>query len=160
MASCFITGDHSKFALFFLLQLDAAHSDDEVRDIFDDPDHELVMLETGYRKPLSSLAVSDKEAVQKTLKTHLLARVKPEMDQFCEGLDVCGILENIRKYSSLMTSFFIYTPMDLTAGMLLCVCLNSWHFVGISLSGPERRIGQVGPWPYQYLSTSKFKYSF
>ena len=24
-------------------------------------------------------------------------------------------------------------------------------------SGPQRPIGQVGPWPYQYLSTPKFK---
>ena len=27
-------------------------------------------------------------------------------------------------------------------------------------SGPQRPIGQVGPWPYQYLSTPKFKNSF
>ncbi len=64
-----------------------------MRGIFDDPDHELAILETGYRKPLSVLSVSDKAAVASTLKTHVLARVKPELDQFADGLNICGVLE-------------------------------------------------------------------
>ena len=77
------------------------------------------MLETGYRKPLSSLVMSDKESLKNTLKTHVLMRVKPEIDQFCEGLRMCGILETIRRYSTLMAPYFNYTPVNLTSGVCL-----------------------------------------
>ena len=88
--------------------------------LFDDPDHELTLLETGYRKPLSSLGLSDKTAVANTLKTHVLARVKPELDQFAEGLSVCGVLEAVRNHPDLMAPFFTHVPVELRAGMLVC----------------------------------------
>ena len=77
------------FALY--LQLEASDTDEAVQGIFDNPDHELTLLETGYRKPFLSLCLSDRTAVANTLKTHVLAKVKPELDQFAEGLSVCGV---------------------------------------------------------------------
>ena len=90
-----------------------------MREIFDDPDHELAILETGYRKPLSILSVSDKAAVASTLKTHVLARVKPELDQFADGLNSLGVLEAVKSHPQLMTPFFTHIPVVLRAGRVL-----------------------------------------
>lgn len=43
--------------------------------------------------------VSDKTSIENTLKTHMLMKIKPELDQFVKG---CGILEATRKYFSHM----------------------------------------------------------
>lgn len=88
-----------------------------MREVFDDSDFELALLETGYRKPLATLNLSDKVGIQKTLKMHTIVRVKPEMDQFLEGLAVCGILEGVQRFSALMAPCFTFAPVDLTAGM-------------------------------------------
>ena len=42
----------------------------------------MLMLETGYKKPLCSLVLTDREAIENILKVHLLTRVKGELDQF------------------------------------------------------------------------------
>ena len=79
-------------------------------------DFELAMLETGYRKPLSSLVMLDKAAIQKTLRAHILLKVKPELDQFCEGLKTCGVMESTLQYPSLMAPCFTCTTVNLTGG--------------------------------------------
>ncbi len=53
--------------------------------MFKNPDHESALLETGYRKPLFTLVMAD------TLKAQVLLKVKPELDQFCEGLSTCNV---------------------------------------------------------------------
>ena len=61
------------FIAFFVLgvlQLGGADTDEEVRQVFDDADHELTLLETGFKKPLSALTLGDKGAVISNLKTH------------------------------------------------------------------------------------------
>ena len=88
-----------------------------MRAIFEDPDYELVLLETGFRKPVSSLCLLDKGVVANTLKAHLLSRVKPELDQFSEGLGVCGVLEAVRRHPELMAPYFTHVPVELSAGM-------------------------------------------
>ena len=74
-------------------QLEQVESDEAFRRTFDDPDYELLLLETGFRRPLSTLGMGDKDLVERTVKNHLLSRVKGEMDQFLEGLAICGVGE-------------------------------------------------------------------
>ncbi len=61
-------------------------------------DYYLVLLETAFRKPLSTLVMADIDVIQKTLQNHLLMRVKAELDQFLEGLAVCGVGEDFQRY--------------------------------------------------------------
>ena len=65
-----------------------------------------LILETGYRKPLTSATIEEKPALQKILRAHVLLRVKAEMDQFCEGLKTCGVLEAVTQYPKLMTQCY------------------------------------------------------
>ena len=74
--------------ILILLQMEAAGSNESLREVFDDIEHEMVMLETGYKKVLSMLALSDKASLQATLKTHMLLKVKPELDRFMDGLAI------------------------------------------------------------------------
>ncbi len=103
--------------------MEGAACDASLRKIFLDPDFETIILETGYRRPLSTLVMADKTVIIKTLKTHVLLRVKAELDQFCEGLAACGVVEAIRKNAALMSVYFIYSSVTLTAGKNLL-----WHY--------------------------------
>ncbi len=80
--------------------------------MFKNPDHESALLE-GYRKPLFTLVMaSDKTGIIDTLKAQVLLKVKPELDQFCEGLSTCIVLE----YTHKTAERFTLTPVDLTQG--------------------------------------------
>ena len=103
--------------ILILLQMEAAGSNESLREIFDDSEHEMVMLETGCKKVLSMLALSDKASLQATLKTHMLLKVKPELDQFMDGLGICGVLNATRVHPMLMAPYFVRVPLDLSAGM-------------------------------------------
>jgi hypothetical protein len=47
----------------------------------------------------------------------MLLKVKAELDQFVEGLTVCGVLDVVRAHPMLMASYFVHVPLDLSAGM-------------------------------------------
>ena len=66
-------------------------SDESLRVLFQSPDYEPVLLETGYRKPLASLQIADKTTIKQTLKAQVLLQVKAEIDQFCDGLRICVV---------------------------------------------------------------------
>jgi hypothetical protein len=99
-----------------LLQVRSADSDDALREVFEDPDFEILLLNTGYRKPLTSLFLSDKEAIESTLKVHMMTQIKPELDQFRDGLEACRILRSVSRHPSLMAPYFVHTPVVLTKG--------------------------------------------
>ena len=92
------------------------------------------MLETGYRKPLSSLVMLDKAAIQKTLRAHVLLKVKPELDRVCEGLKTCGVMESTLQYPSLMAPHLYHSEFDwryvnccvdiVTESVCMCVCME------------------------------------
>lgn len=84
--------------------------------VFDDSDHELILLETGYRKSVQSLTLSDRPRLVKNLKLYALVRSKAELDQFCEGLRECGVLEAVRQHPAVMEPYFLHMPMELSAG--------------------------------------------
>ena len=91
-------------------------TDQALRGTFDDPDHELLLLETGFRKPLSALVMSDVAVIRRTVKNHMLMRVKAELDQFMKGLAVCGVAHAIRRHPELMAPRFVHTPVQLSRG--------------------------------------------
>ena len=91
-------------------------SDESLRECFKEEPFESLMLDTGFRKPLSSLAISDKEEIISILTANVLLKVKPELDQFIEGLDTCGVLGAMRKSPQLMKVFLTHTTVDLTPG--------------------------------------------
>ena len=96
-------------------------SDESLRVLFQNPEYESVLLETGYRKPLMTLQMADKTTIKQTLKAQVLLRVKAELDQFCEGLRTCEVIEYTWKYPTLMAPRFMWTLVSLTQGRSLSV---------------------------------------
>ena len=94
-----------------------ADSDESLQKVFDDPTYEDALMETGYRKPLSLLGIEDRPLIRKTLLNYMFLRVKPELDQFREGLGVCGIAGAVRSHLDLMVRHFVHTPIKLNRGM-------------------------------------------
>ena len=59
----------------------------------DNGDNGLLLLETGYRKPLSTISCEDKPFTKKAVcDYHTLVKIKPELDQFSEGLETLNVL--------------------------------------------------------------------
>ncbi len=103
--------------LLNFMQIDCAKSDTELRAVFDDEqgngDSGLLLLETGYRKPLSSLSCEDKPCIKKALRDyHTLVKIKPELDQFSDGLETLNVLPTMKKYPSIMSSLFVDRGKD------------------------------------------------
>ena len=93
-----------------------------MRNIFDDDnvnkgDNDTLLLETGFRKALCHLTTADKPVLKATLRDyHSLIKIKPELDQFSDGLKTLGVLDLIQKYPSLMSPLFIYQQSSLNKG--------------------------------------------
>lgn len=67
-----------------------------------------MILETGFRKGLPLLVIADKESLKSALRDHhTLTKIKPEVDQFMDGLKEVGVLDMIRKYPVLMSKLFV-----------------------------------------------------
>jgi hypothetical protein len=84
-----------------------AENDLDVQMIFSIDEAADLLLETGYKKPLKLLGMSDRENLQSVLLLyHCVLKVKAEMDQFREGLSSLGVLTALQSNSSLMKCFF------------------------------------------------------
>ena len=100
--------------LIYMLQLEAIQSQDGLDELLEEEVYRAAVLETGYRKPLR---ISEKAEIASTLKTDVLVRVKPELDQFCDGIKVCGVLEAMMMHPILMAPYFTCTSASpLTKG--------------------------------------------
>ena len=72
-----------------------------------DEGNQLLLLETGYRNPLRTLICDDKAAIKTAISDyHTLVKIKPEIDQFANGLKVLNVLECM-KYPSMMAPLFV-----------------------------------------------------
>lgn len=79
-----------------------------------------LLLETGYRKPISSTSVSDKqEIIASLIDYHCMTKVKAAMDQYIEGLDVLGVLVAIRNNPVWFEPLFVSPDIPLTSSKLL-----------------------------------------
>ena len=103
--------------LIFVIQLHDAESDDDIRNVFAMDEGLELLLSTGFRKAMSCLTLGDRSCITHALLDyHLMGRVKMEMDQFREGLEILGFLECVKKNSAIFRPFFVYTRRELTPG--------------------------------------------
>ena len=95
-----------------------AENDDDIKLCFSIDEGATLLYDTGYRKSLCSLKLSDRHAVLGALLDyHLMIKVKAEMDQFKEGLQSLGYLECLQSNPSLWKEYFLDSSVPLTAGM-------------------------------------------
>ena len=99
--TCHITVSITSCVHNLLFQLDEADSDESLRELFGHDDMATLLLETGFRKPLQLLVVNDKQDIAKIIRANVILKVKPELDQFCDGLRTCGVLDAISRHPAL-----------------------------------------------------------
>ena len=98
-------------------QIDASENDLDMQMVFAIDEAAELLLETGFRKPLMSLGLSDKKRVQEVLLGfHCVLKVKGEMDQFRQGLSSLGVLQALNNNASTMKSLFVSPSCKITAG--------------------------------------------
>ena len=90
------------------MQVTDAQDADELQAVFAMDEAAELLLSTGFRKPLCSLAMEDKECLRSVLLDyHCLLKVKAEMDQFAEGLKSLGVLDMLKRHPDLFSSLFV-----------------------------------------------------
>ena len=98
-----------------------AENDDDIKICFSIDEGSSLLNDTGYRKAVCSLTLSDRPAIMSALLDyHLMIKVKAEMDQFKEGLQTLGYLEVLQSDPSLWEEYFLDKNMPLTAGISIC----------------------------------------
>ena len=67
----------------------------------------MLLLETGYHKPLALLFVKDCDNIISAVTDyHCLIKAKAATDEFMEGLDAGRVLQCIKKYPDKMKPLF------------------------------------------------------
>ena len=83
----------------------------EVQVIFAINEAEAMLVDSGYRKPMTKLIVTDAKDLKLALiNQQCMLKVKAYTDQFIEGHEVLGIMNVIRKYPDIMKEFFVFNP--------------------------------------------------
>ena len=79
---------------------------------------EILLYETGYRKPVCSLKLADKPSILAALLDfHLMIKVKAQMDQFKEGLHTLGFYEVLKSNPSMWEPYFMDVVEKLSSGI-------------------------------------------
>lgn len=115
------------------MQLLEAENDDDVKLCFAIEEGQTLLLETGFRKGLSKLMLTDVPTIlDALLDYHLIIRVKAELDQFIEGLNTLGFLQDLRTNPSLWKPYFIHVDEELTSGeMIIAIIMISQLYGGL-----------------------------
>ena len=94
-----------------------------------------LLMEAGFRKPLTLLKLSDKSIVRGVLLDyHLMVKVKLHMDQFAEGLNQLKLLDLIQAHPTLFKDLFVYNETKITAGnSITIVNMRNYIYNFISL---------------------------
>ena len=109
---------HSSYFLFCRPQIEAVGDDTELRSTLSIDEAISLLQETGFRKPVCMLTVSDKAHLKSALLDyHCMVKVKAEMDQFSDGM-----LDFIKLYPEQMRPLFVATNNVVTAGLLVKLC--------------------------------------
>jgi len=97
--------------------MEKAETDDDLRNTFEMDEATELLLASGFRKPISSLIVQDKEKLRSSLiDYHCMLKVKAALDQFCEGLKCVGVMEIMVKHPNMFKTMFVADSTPLTAG--------------------------------------------
>ena len=114
---------HSSFFLFCRPQIEAVGDDTELRSTLSIDEAISLLQETGFRKPVCMLTVSDKAHLKSALLDyHCMVKVKAEMDQFSDGMQTLQVLDFIKLYPEQMRPLFVATNNVVTAGLLVKLC--------------------------------------
>ena len=93
------------------MQITDAQDADDLHAVFAMDEAAELLLSTGFRKPICSLAMEDKECLRLVLLDyHCLLKVKAEMDQFAEGLKSLGVLDMMKRHPDLFSSLLMVAP--------------------------------------------------
>ena len=85
--------------------------------LFSDEANASLLLETGFRKPLCLLTMSDREIISSTMRLYYtLVKVKAETDQFMDGLKTLGVLQMVKKFPDLMKPVLVKQSTKLHKG--------------------------------------------
>ena len=100
-----------------IFQIQCAGSNDELIRVCNDHIDEI--LEAGYNKPVSSMTLTSKHEVFKSLKMHhCLLKAMGELDQLKSGLATLGVSNAMATYPKLMIPLFVAAEAEpLTAGI-------------------------------------------
>lgn len=95
-------------ALPVIMQLQGAENDDDVKMVFAVDEVSALLMETGYRKPLTHLTLQDIPTLKAALVDyHCMLKAKGAIDQFAEGLQRLKVLDLIKKFPLLTKPCFI-----------------------------------------------------
>ena len=105
-----------------------AENDDDIKLCFSIDEGASLLNETGCRKAVCSLKLSDRPALLGALLDYLLMiKVKAEMDQFKEGLQTLGYLEVLQSNPSMWEEYFLDADVPLSTGTCSvhtqCTCM-------------------------------------
>jgi hypothetical protein len=91
-----------------------------VSDVFGEDDFALdLLLQTGYKKPITSLTLLDRPNIMSVLfDYHTMGRSKVELDQFGRGLALFGFLEIVKSNPQLWKVYYCNDSI-LTPGKIL-----------------------------------------
>ncbi|XP_019857667.1 PREDICTED: G2/M phase-specific E3 ubiquitin-protein ligase-like [Amphimedon queenslandica] len=99
-----------------VLMICSAETVEELKSIFDDDTYANALFETGYKKPISSLTLHNKEELTNVISTyHTLIKVKAQIDQFVKGLESLNIHSYMVKFPAIMKTLFVKENEKLTA---------------------------------------------
>ena len=111
-----------------------------MRTVFDDAENTNLFLETGYRKAISHLDISEKsDLLSVIIDYHCMLKAKAANDQFLQGLQVTGVLDCVRKFPDIMKSLFCFNKSTLTAGndknkMVILYYISIIFYCGIDIT--------------------------
>jgi len=90
---------------------------EEFRKVFENPDLENLLLETGYTTPSSRLLLDEKLIVMSVIADfHCMIKAKAANDQFIEGLKASGVVQYIQQFPEIMKPLFCFRKPPLTTG--------------------------------------------
>lgn len=118
--------EHAHTYNYIIFQLSKATKDHDVQAIFNVEDNANLLLETGYDKPIHTLKLQDVSNVCAAMTDyHCMLKAKASMDQFMQGLDMCGVAEYVKTHPHLMKPFFHQIQQKMDAGMCCNSCVPS-----------------------------------
>ena len=86
--------------------MDNTETDDDMIMVFSIDETASLLLETGFRKAVCKLTISDRPVVRAAIMDYYcMIKVKASMDQFVQGLQELKIMDYVKAHSTHETSF-------------------------------------------------------
>ena len=69
-----------------------------------------IVFDCGFSTPITKVTVDHISSIIKAVSLHCVLRIKAEIDQIAEGLELFNVLRLIRKYPTKIRGLFIFNP--------------------------------------------------